>query len=514
MSQLSNSASSPPPDAFAAAAELLHPTPHPYRHRRAAFVAECFTWPAGGGPTGYQNEVLTKLDEGRRVALRGPHGIGKTGLLAWVVIHFAITSDGVDWKAITTASAWRQLLKYLWPEIHKWTRRIRWDVVDRRPLAVGSELLDLSIKGRTGEAFAVASSDAALIEGAHADHLLYVLDEAKAIPDATFDAVEGAFASMGESLALCASTPGEPAGRFYDICRRAPGLEDWWVRHVTLDEAIAAGRVNPAWAAQRLKQWGKDSAVYQNRVEGNFAASDEDGVIPLSWIEAANERWHAWDEAGRPGRFFGVGADVARGGADRTVLAPVYRHEGLDAVGDLRRYDERSTMAIVGRVGGLLSSTGAGFASVDVVGVGAGVVDRLRETHQLWPIVAFGERQATTRRDSSGELGFVNVRSAAWWGLRELLDPDGSAATAGRAVALPPDDLLTGDLVAPHWRVVSGGLIAVESKDEIRKRIGRSTDSGDAVIQVFWGEGGIPVTVTAAAHKGATVTGDLMGVRF
>jgi hypothetical protein len=65
--------------------------------------------------------------------------------------------------------------------------------------------------------------------------------------------------------------------------------------------------------------------------------------------------------------------------------------------------------------------------------------------------------------------------------MRERLDPSG-----GFLLELPPDDLLTGDLTAPKWRVTSGGRIQVESKDDIRKRIGRSTDSADAVIQAYW----------------------------
>ena len=62
-----------------------------------------------------------------------------------------------------------------------------------------------------------------------------------------------------------------------------------------------------------------------------------------------------------------------------------------------------------------------------------------------------------------------------------MLDPH-----SGVDVLLPPDDLLTGDLVAPHYRVMSGGRIQCESKDDIRKRIGRSTDSGDAVVMALW----------------------------
>lgn len=64
--------------------------------------------------------------------------------------------------------------------------------------------------------------------------------------------------------------------------------------------------------------------------------------------------------------------------------------------------------------------------------------------------------------------------------MRELLDP-----SAGATLALPDDDELVGDLCAPKWRINSTGRIQVESKDDIRKRLGRSTDLGDAVVMAF-----------------------------
>jgi hypothetical protein len=149
---------------------------------------------------------------------------------------------------------------------------------------------------------------------------------------------------------------------------------------------------------------------------------------------------------------------------------------------ELRRSHLADTMTTTGRVRGLLEVHPGMRASVDVIGIGAGVVDRLRE--QRLPVESFNASEGTPRKDSSGELGFTNVRSAAWWALRELLDP-----AIGEPVALPPDDLLVGDLTAPHWRVLSGGRVQVESKDDIRKRLGRSTDSGDAVVQAFWSRG-------------------------
>ena len=448
------------------------------------FAEQCINWPTGRGLTGYQRDALAALPVQHRVAIRGPHGLGKTATESIAILWFALTRDaaGRDWKIVTTAGAWRQLERYLWPEIHKWARMIRWDQLGRPPLNERTELLTLQLKLKHGLAFAAASDNAELIEGAHADSVMYVFDESKAISANTFDAAEGAFSGAGEgndneAFALAMSTPGEPSGRFYDIHARRPGLDDWWPRHVTLQEAIEAGRVTQEWADRRRLQWGSDSAVYHNRVLGEFHSSDEDGVIPLAWVEAANERWRAWDESGRPEQegLHVVGVDVARSGADKTCLAI---RQGPVVV-ELRHTSKEDTMATSGRVKALLDADDKMTAVVDVIGIGAGVVDRLRE--QRCHVDGFNASAGTKRRDASGELGFSNCRAAAWWNMREMLDP-----ASGHDVALPPDDRLTGDLTAPHWRVMSGGRILVESKDDIKKRIGRSTDDGDAVVQAFW----------------------------
>lgn len=444
------------------------------------FAADCIDW-RGEGLTAYQQEIIGELPNRKREAVRGPHGLGKTTIAAITLLWFALTSDaaGVDWKAVTTAGSWRQLTNYLWPEIHKWAGRIRWEKVRATPFK-RTELLTLNLHLSHGQATAAACSNPALIEGAHADRLLFIYDEGKAIPAGTFDACEGAFSGTGEALGLTLSTPGDPSGRFYDIHARRPGYEDWYARHVTLDEAIASGRISREWSAQRAKQWGEDSAVYANRVRGDFHSADEDTVIPLRWLEAANERWLEWSEAGKPDLPgpHRDGVDVARSGEDRTVIA-IRRGPVLT---ELRRSSKEDTMQTVGRVKGHLDSDPEAVAMVDVIGIGAGVLDRLRE--QGCRAEAFNASAGTKNKDATGELGFANVRSAALWLMRELLDPSGDPD-----VALPVDDELLGDLTAAKWKILSGGKIQVESKDDIRKRIGRSTDAGDATVQAYWEEG-------------------------
>ena len=447
------------------------------------FAHDCIDWGGSDGLTFYQEEILGALPERKREAVRGPHGLGKSSQAAIAVLWFALTRDaaGVDWKIVTTAGSWHQLIAYTWPEIHKWAGKLRWDKVrDGRPFSRAHELQNINLKLTHGAAFAAASANAALIEGAHADSLMFVFDEAKAIPAGTFDACEGAFSGAGEggteAFALALSTPGPPQGRFYDICKYTAGYEDWHPVHVTLEDAMAAGRITEEWADQRARQWGTESAIYQNRVLGEFYASDEDSVIPLAWAEAAVARWHAWDDAGRPdaGRPRTVGVDVARTGQDRTVLAL----RNGPVITELRRSVREDTMKTTGRTKAILDADDSYTAVVDVIGIGSGVVDRLREQHAR--VVAFNASKGTKLKDSTREFGMANCRSAAWWTMRTALDPSGDPD-----ICLPDDEMLLGDLSAPHWDVTSSGKIQVESKDDIRKRLGRSTDDGDAVVMAF-----------------------------
>lgn len=466
------------PDPFEVAARRFERTgAERYLYDPVAFARDCVLWPPDQGLAPYQAEILGQIPKVGRVAVRGPHGLGKTTTKALAILWFAITRESarLDWKCPTTAGSWHQLEHYLWPEVHKWVARIDWGKLEMPPWRPDRELLQHGIKGRHGQAFAASPARTELIEGAHADHMLFVFDESKAIPVATFDAAEGALSGDSVAYALVQSTPGEPQGRFFDIHEQKPGLDDWWVRHVTKTEVIAAGRMSEVWAKQRLKQWGFDSFVYQNRVEGEFFTSDEEAVIPLLWVEAANERWVAWEARGKPQQSGRVvrGVDVARGGADLTAVA---KRTG-PVIQELVTWNLHDTTKVAQRIQRRMTNQ-TDLSVVDTIGVGAGVVDLLRRWNVN--VTAFNASRKTKRRDRSGDYGFRNQRAAMWWMLREALDP-----AFEPTLAIPPNDDLTGELTAPRWKLSPGSKIQVESKDEIRKRLGRSTDRADAVCQTL-----------------------------
>jgi len=258
---------------------------------------------------------------------------------------------------------------------------------------------------------------------------------------------------------------GAATGRFHDICTQQPGYREWTPIHVTIDEAVAAGRITEDWRAAREIQWGVDSQPYRTYVLAEFAG-EADGVIPMGWIEAAMDRTIKDPVLAR------VGVDVGDTGDDDTVAAYACA-EGVF------KLEELSGDVVL--IADLLATrtTPETIHVIDGIGIGAGTVAQARKLGLK--VDSFIASAGTTRTDATGEIRFANLRAAAWWTLRELLSP-----TNPEPIALPNDPRLLGDLAAPRWREVAGGKIVIESKADIRKRFGRSTDYGDAVVMSMW----------------------------
>lgn len=208
-------------------------------------------------------------------------------------------------------------------------------------------------------------------------------------------------------------------------------------------------------------------------LEGNWDAGEEDDayqVIPTAWVQAAQARW----EHAKPGPLDVVGVDVAHGGDDCTVLA--HRHGSV--ITRIDKYPGRSTpdgQAVVALIGQALMH--GGKAVIDAMPPSA--YDIARGLGMRVDGINFGS--GSDQRDKSGQFGFANLRAEMWWRLRELLAPESETP-----IALPPDGEIIADLTAPKWSVQVSG-IRIEPKDDIKKRLGRSPDVGDALALAFHG---------------------------
>ena len=462
-----------------------------------------------------QREILESVNTHRYTAVQACHDVGKSFIASRVAAWWIDQHPPGEAFIVTTAPSSAQVSAILWREIAKAHRKGK---LVGRITSAGYPQWKLGNGELVGYGRKPADYQDSAFQGIHARYVLVVIDEACGVAKKLFDSVD-ALATNEDARVLAIGNPDDPASHFAQVCKpqsgwntiridglRSPNMSRAEIesgRYPLLAQLMAEEGIEPTdevipdevkpmllsplWVEERLARWvGNDNAtipisqraaqnpLFTAKVRGIFPASGNDGVIPLGWVQRAVERWRDWDEAGRPepaGTHI-VGVDVARTGEDATCIAT---RQG-DVVYDVSPYRIADTMETVGMVAAKLRAVPHSTAIVDVIGIGAGVVDRLRE--QGLNVVGFNAAAGTKTTDAIGEFRFRNMRAAAWWGMREQLDP-----SRGATLALPPDDTLIQDLTSPNWKIHSGGIIQVESKDEIRRRIGRSTDMADAVIQ-------------------------------
>ena len=412
-------------------------------------------------PEPWQIDVLAALVLRDRLAIRSGHGVGKSALLSWVVLWWMLTHFPA--KVACTAPTAHQLEDVLWGEIAKWHRRL--------PEPFASLLV---VKGdrvewgaAPGESFAVARTarkeTPEAFQGFHSDHMLFLVDEASGVEDVIFEVGQGSMSTVGAKTVM-AGNPTRTSGYFFDAFHRL--RERWWTRCVP---CAASARVSKSYPAEVAETFGLDSNVYRVRVLGEFPLSEDDVVIPLHLCESAIDR------AVEPSGVFRVvwGVDVARFGADRTALA---KRQGNVLLTPIQSWHGKDMMQVAGIVRAEWDTTDKqdrpSEIIVDVIGMGAGVVDRLREMGLPVRGVNVAEAPAAGER-------YLRLRDELWFKARDWL--------ADLDARLPRDDALIAELTAPKYALTSSGKLQVERKEDMKKRGLRSPDLADAFIHTFAG---------------------------
>lgn len=235
------------------------------------------------------------------------------------------------------------------------------------------------------------------------------------------------------------------------------------------------------------------SEPWRSMLMGGFQTEFKDHtyqVIYTDWVRAAMARWDK-----RPPDGVGmsaIGIDPALGGDDSTVFARRHGHwyDELVAVPGKQTTDPIET---AGHAIALMRDSCT--LVVDVIGIGSGCFSHLKQHVRGVDVVGLNVAEASGKRSRDGKYKFANKRSEMWWKFREALEPN-----LGEPIALPNDRELLADLTAPIFKLTSAGIV-IESKDDIRKRLGRSTDKADAVIMAWaYGEDSVTARIRVARN--------------
>lgn len=428
-----------------------------WRNDPIAFVTEAL----GVTPQTWQRNALEALRDHDRLAIRSGHGVGKSALLSWVVLWWLSTR--YPSKVACTAPTAHQLYDVLWSELARWSRQLP----DHLKSQFEWKTDRFELKGAGSESFAVARTarkeQPEALQGFHSEHMMFLCDEASGIDDIIFEVGAGAMSTVGAKTVL-AGNPTRTSGYFFEAFHR---MKAHW--HCMKVSCADSDMVSPAFIAEMAAKYGEDSNIYAVRVAGNFPKSEDDVIIPLHLVESAIGRDVEPLNDYRP--LWGL--DVARFGSDRSALAKRRNNRLLEPVRWWRGID---TMQLTGQVVREYLDTPEGDRPsqilVDVIGLGSGVVDRLREMKLPCTGINVAESPAVVGK-------YARQRDELWWRAREWFER--------RDVWMPEDIDLISELTALKYSLLSSGKLKAESKDDLKRRGLPSCDLADAFILTFAG---------------------------
>lgn len=444
---------------------------------------------------GDQRRILESVRDNRRTAVRSCHAAGKTRTAAAAALWFVATHPRSI--VLTTATTHRQVKGIMWREIHQMVRDARVPIGGSITEAKLTLAEDWWAWGFTGDEY-----DPTSFQGFHAPHALVIIDEAAGVGPGVYEGLESVMSS-GHARRLDIGNPTDPdcdfarsfsrkdTARFVLDAFDTPNLTEtgvtiddvrsgeWRAKvdaHVAAHGALPYPQlVTPEWVAEKWGEWcgasveGESDPRWQSRVRAQFPTSAENALFPTEWVRLAQERHAQRDPRTGRGR---LGVDVARFGKDTSQVAVYVDGYGVRDVAELPHADALDTADMVlsrvraEELRGLLVSE----VRVDADGLGGGTYDAVRRKLDDRAVEI---RNGTRAQDPTR---FINARSEMLWLLREALDPRGQAP-----IVLPPDPRLTEELRAFRWHLARDQRIAVESKDEMKLRLGRSPDRADAV---------------------------------
>lgn len=449
-----------------------------------AFVMGAFPWGEPGttledfsGPDPWQKEVLDSLasglitvEEAIQIAIASGHGIGKSALVAWIIIWAFTTAP--DTRGVVTANTETQLKSKTWAELGKWHNLFI--AKEHFTITATAYLSKDPSRERTWRIDQVPWSEknTEAFAGLHnkGKRLVLIMDEASAIPDTIWEVAEGALTdSNTEIIWLAFGNPTRNVGRFKDCFNGGRFASFWQSKHIdSRTVAITNKKRIAAW----IEAYGEDSDFVRIRVKGIFPRHGMMEFFSAAEIEAAMAR-EVTTSLTDP---LALGVDVARYGMNNSVIFP---RKGRDARSIPRQvFNGLSTVELAIKVFEAQQQYHADGVFIDGGGVGGGVVDNVRNMHLFCYEVQFGGKDDVggSTWGNPGER-YANKRAAMY----------GAARTWLKTGAIPNDPELKRQFLAIKYTFNNKDEILLEKKEDLIDEDGGgiSPDDIDGFVLTF-----------------------------
>jgi len=434
------------------------------------FVLYAFPWgePATAladesGPDEWQRGIMAEITTAIRaggdaqaaiqIAVASGHGIGKTGLVAWLILWFMSTREFP--QVVVTANTSAQLGTKTWRELSKWHKLMinkdwfQWTATRFSHVLYPEVWFAAAIPWteHNSEAFA----------GTHEKHVLVVFDEGSGIADKIWEVTEGAMTTPG-AMWLAFGNPTQNTGRFSQCFGKYK--HRWVTRQIDSRTAKMANKVQ---IQKWVDDYGEDHDFVRVRVRGVFPRAGSLQFIGLDIVAAAMRR-----KAESYTQFAKVmGVDVARHGDDQSVIT---LRQG-NHTWPQKKLRIPDLMQLADIVAGEIHEFKPDAVFVDATGMGWGVIDRLRQMN--FGKVVYGVQVG---EKATAEDRYVNKRSELWAKGKEWLAEGG---------CLPEDPEIETDLTAPEYGYDKRMRIELESKSDTKSRGMASPDCADSFLLTF-----------------------------
>jgi len=416
-------------------------------------------------PTEQQTATLKAMGKpGAHVTVRSGRGVGKSTVMAWLVLWFVRFRKDV--KVACTAPSASQLRDVLWPEIAKW--HVRMCEPFKSELCILSDQVVHIRQPKTR--FAVARTSRKdkpeALQGIRATNTMYLVDEASGVDEEVFVIAEGSMTLPGARVLLCGN-PTRSEGYFFDTHKK-PEMAGLWKRlhFSSLDSPL----VDKGFITRMRTKYGEQHPFWKIHVLGEFPDVSADILIPYAYLEKAKTG------DARPYGERVAGLDVARFGDDRSALV-IRQGNVITAIQVWSGYDTVETAKRALSLSGLYDTI-----CVDEIGVGGGAVDVLRSTGKV-RVVPVNVSQAST------DPQFSRLRDVLWFACRDWVcgdDPVNFGTSQKQSDGMSLVDNLVGELAVVRFGYYQGtGRVKVESKDDMKKRLHYSPDIADALCLTF-----------------------------